>query len=150
MMGFCLSLLRRRKKQKSCQERLQSTNFHFISSLKAEVGPLPFLFKLLLRLLNYGFTQYLSRCSSESAGIPTNIANLKKIFNSSNYGENYRDELLASISDLFSQNVRLYSCPYLDKKNKQTSITRTMPFSKESKHLFEFLIKNSYIMDIDD
>jgi hypothetical protein len=99
---------------------------------------------------NHKLAQYLSRCSPKSVGISTNIANLKNIFNSSNYGENYRDELLASISDLFSQNVRLYSCPYLDKKNKQTSITRTMPFSKESKHLVEFLIQNSYIMDIDD
>jgi hypothetical protein len=99
---------------------------------------------------NHKLAQYLSRCSPKSVGISTNIANLKNIFNSSNYGENYTDELLAYISDLFSKNVRLYAYPYLDKKNKQIITTRNMPVSKESKHLFEFLIQNGYIMDIDD
>jgi len=99
---------------------------------------------------NHKLAQYLSRCSPKSVGISTNIANLKNIFNSENYGENYTDELLAYISDLFSKNVRLYAYPYLDKKNKQIITTRNMPVSKESKHLFEFLIQNGYIMDIDD
>jgi len=99
---------------------------------------------------NHKLAQYLSRCSPKSVGISTNIANLKNIFNSENYGENYTDELLAYISDLFSKNVRLYAYPYLDKKNKQIITTRNMPVSKESKHLFEFLMQNGYIMDIDD
>jgi hypothetical protein len=99
---------------------------------------------------NHKLAQYLSRCSPKSVGISTNIANLKNIFNSGNYGENYTDELLAYISDLFSKNVRLYAYPYLDKKNKQIITTRNMPVSKESKYLFEFLIQNGYIMDIDD
>ncbi|MDP3469887.1 MAG: nicotinamide mononucleotide adenylyltransferase [Daejeonella sp.] len=99
---------------------------------------------------NHKLAQYLSRCSPNSVGISTNIANLKNIFNSGNYGENYTDELLVYISDLFSKNVKLYAYPYLDKKNKQIITTRNMPVSNESKHLFEFLIQNGYIMDIDD
>ena len=99
---------------------------------------------------NHKLAQYLSRCSPKSVGISTNISNLKTIFNSSNYGANYTDELLAYISDLFSKNVKLYAYPYLDKKNNEIITTRNMPVSTEAKHLFEFLIQNGYIMDIDD
>jgi hypothetical protein len=99
---------------------------------------------------NHKLAQYLSRCSPNSVGISTNIANLKNIFNSKNYSENYTDELLAYISDLFSKNVKLYAYPYLDKENNQIITTRNMPVSNEAKHLFEFLIQNSYIMDIDE
>ena len=99
---------------------------------------------------NHKLAQYLSRCSPNSVGISTNIANLKNIFNSKNYSENYTDELLAYISDLFSKNVKLYAYPYLDKENNQIITTRNMPVSNEAKHLFEFLTQNSYIMDIDE
>jgi hypothetical protein len=99
---------------------------------------------------NHKLAQYLSRCNPHSVGISTNIANLKNIFNSKNYNENYTDELLAYISDLFSKNVKLYAYPYLDKENNQIITTRNMPVSNEAKHLFEFLIQNSYIMDIDE
>lgn len=99
---------------------------------------------------NHRLAQYLSRCSPKSVGISTNISNLKNIFNSDNYGANYTDELLAYISDLFSKNVKLYAYPYLNKKNKQIITTRNMPVSTAAKHLFEFLIQNGYILDIDD
>lgn len=99
---------------------------------------------------NHKLAQYLSRCNPKSVGISTNIANLKNIFNSKNYGENYTGELLAYISDLFSKNTKLYAYPYLDKKNNQIITTRNMPVSAEAKYLFEFLIQNGYIMDIDE
>lgn len=99
---------------------------------------------------NHKLAQYLSRCNPKSVGISTNIANLKNIFNSANYGENYTDELLAYISDLFSKNVKLYAYPYLDKKNNEIITTKNMPVSEEAKPLFEFLIRNAYIMDIDE
>lgn len=99
---------------------------------------------------NHRLAQFLSRCNPQSVGISTNISNLKNIFNSKNYGENYTDELLAYISDLFSKNVKLYAYPYLDKKNNQIITTSNMPVSTEAKHLFAFLIQNGYIMDIDE
>lgn len=99
---------------------------------------------------NHKLAQYLSRCSPHSVGISTNISNLKNIFNSKNYGENYTDELLAYISDLFSKNVKLYAYPYLDKGTGQIITTRNMPVSAEAKPLFEFLIQNAYITDIDE
>ncbi len=99
---------------------------------------------------NHKLAQYLSRCNPKSVGISTNIANLKNIFNSENYGENYTDELLAYISDLFSKKAKLYAYPYLDKTNNQIITTKNMPVSKEAKHLFEFLVQNGYITDIHD
>lgn len=99
---------------------------------------------------NHKLAQYLSRCKPASVGISTNIANLKNIFNSKNYGQNYTDELLAYISDLFSRNVKLYAYPYLDKKNDRIITTRNIPVSDEAKPLFEFLVKNNYITDIEE
>ncbi|WP_374164167.1 nicotinamide mononucleotide adenylyltransferase [Arcticibacter sp. MXS-1] len=98
---------------------------------------------------NHKLAQYLSRCKPHRVGISTNIANLKRIFDASNYGENYTDELLAYVSDLFSRNVKLYAYPYLDKKNNEIITTRNMPVSEQSKPLFDFLILNNYITDIE-
>ena len=99
---------------------------------------------------NHKLAQYLSMCMPHSVGISTNIANLKNIFNSKNYDKNYTDKLLGYISDLFSKNVKLYAYPYLDKENEQIITTRNMPVSIEAKPLFNFLIQNGYILDIDD
>ena len=99
---------------------------------------------------NHKLAQYLARCKPNSVGISTNISNLKNIFNSSNYRSHYTDELLAYISDLFSKNVKLYAYPYLDKTNNTIITTRNMPVSDEAKPLFDFLILNGYITDIDD
>ncbi|MFM6976970.1 MAG: nicotinamide mononucleotide adenylyltransferase [Sphingobacteriaceae bacterium] len=98
---------------------------------------------------NHKLAQYLSRCKPNSVGISTNIANLKNIFNSTNYGENYTNELLAYISDLFSKNVKLYAYPYLDKSKNEIITTLNMPVSPEAKPLFDFLVLNGYITDIE-
>jgi hypothetical protein len=99
---------------------------------------------------NHKLALYLSRCRPSSVGISTNIANLKRIFDSSSFPENYTDELLAYVSDLFSKNVKLYAYPYLDKNTNEIITTRNMPVSEEAKPLFNFLTQNSYIRDIED
>ncbi len=99
---------------------------------------------------NHKLAQYLARCRPKSVGISTNISNLKNIFNSDNYNSNYTDELLAYISDLFSKNVKLYAYPYLNKKTNEIITTRNMPVSAQARPLFEFLIQNGYITDIDN
>lgn len=99
---------------------------------------------------NHKLAQYLSRCNPSSVGISTNIANLKRIFDSSSFPDNYTDELLAYVSDLFSKNVKLFAYPYLDKKTNQIITTQNMPVSEEAKPLFEFLIRNNYIADIEE
>lgn len=94
--------------------------------------------------------KYLAKCKPKSVGITTNISNLKHIFSSENYGENYTNELLAYISDLFSGNVKLLTYPYRDIKNKSIVTTKNLDVSASAKPLFDFLIQNKYIIDIED
>lgn len=99
---------------------------------------------------NNKLAKYLALCKPQSVGITTSIANLKHIFDSANYGQNYTNELLAYISDLFSRNVKLLTYPYNDIENHQITTTKNIEVSPEAKPLFDFLIQNKYIIDIED
>lgn len=92
--------------------------------------------------------KYLDRGRPKSVGISTNINNLKYVFNSSNFGENYSSQLLSYVSDMFSKNVRLFAYPFLDKKTNKVITTANMPVTPDAKPLFDFLILNGYITDI--
>ncbi len=94
--------------------------------------------------------KYLDRCRPKSVGMSTNINNLKFVFNSANFGENYTGHLLSYVNDMFSRNVRLFAYPFLDKKTNTVINTQNMPVSPEAKPLFDFLILNGYITDIND
>jgi len=94
--------------------------------------------------------KYLDRCKPKSVGISTNINNLKFVFNSSNFGENYSSQLLSYVSDMFSKDVKLFAYPYLDKATNQVITSANMPVTPDAKPLFDFLIINGYITDIKD
>lgn len=94
--------------------------------------------------------QYLDRCRPKSVGISTNINNLKFVFNSNNFGENYTSQLLSYVSDMFSKNVKLFAYPFLDKKTNEVVTSANMPVTPDAKPLFDFLIINGYIADIQD
>lgn len=94
--------------------------------------------------------KYLDRCRPKSVGISTNINNLKFVFNSSNFGENYSSQLLSYVSDMFSKNVKLFAYPFLDKKTNEVITTLNMPVTPDARPLFDFLIINGYITDIQD
>jgi hypothetical protein len=94
--------------------------------------------------------KYLDRCRPKSVGISTNINNLKFVFNSTNFGENYTSQLLSYVSDMFSKNVKLFAYPYLDKKTNQVITSINMPVTADAKPLFDFLIINGYITDIEE
>ncbi len=85
--------------------------------------------------------KYLDRCRPKSVGISTNINNLKFVFNSSNFGDNYSSQLL-------SKNVKLFAYPFLDKKTNEVITTSNMPVTPDARPLFDFLIINGYITDI--
>ncbi len=94
--------------------------------------------------------KYLDKCKPKSVGMSTNINNLKFVFNSANFGENYTGHLLSYVNDMFSRNVRLFAYPFLDKKTNTVITTENMPVSPEAKPLFDFLILNNYVTDIKD
>ncbi|MNY23945.1 hypothetical protein D3C86_1576310 [compost metagenome] len=99
---------------------------------------------------NNKLAKYLDRCRPKSVGISTNINNLKFVFNSTNFGGNYSSQLLNYVSDMFSKNVKLFAYPFLDKKTNQVITTANMPVTPDAKPLFDFLIINGYITDIED
>jgi hypothetical protein len=94
--------------------------------------------------------KYLDRCKPKSVGISTNINNLKFVFNSNNFGENYTSMLLSYVSDMFSKNVKLFAYPFLEKKTSKVITSANMPVTPDAKPLFDFLIINGYITDIKD
>jgi hypothetical protein len=94
--------------------------------------------------------KYLDHCRPKSVGISTNINNLKFVFNSTNFGDNYSSQLLNYVSDMFSKNVKLFAYPFLDKKTNEVITTTNMPVTADAKPLFDFLIINGYITDIKD
>jgi len=94
--------------------------------------------------------EFLAQFKPKNVGISSNISNLKNIFNSKLYGNDYTDELLAYVSGMFSKNVKLYAYPYLNKKENKIITTKNMPVSVEAKPLFDFLIQNQYIIDIEN
>jgi len=51
---------------------------------------------------------------------------------------------------MFNTNVRLFAYPFLDKKTNQVITTANMPVTPEAKPLFDFLLINHYITDIED
>ena len=100
---------------------------------------------------NHYLAEYLSQFKPRNVGISTNISNLHNIFNANQYTEgNYTDELLSYVSGLFSKNVKLYAYPYLQKQRNEIITTSNMPVSPEARPLFDFLVGNKYIIDIED
>jgi hypothetical protein len=94
--------------------------------------------------------KYLGRCKPKSVGIATNINNLKFVFNSKNFGDNYASQLLAYVSDMFTNNVKLFTYPFLDKKTNEVITSENMMVSDDAKPLFDFLKLNGYITDVED
>lgn len=100
---------------------------------------------------NNHLAEFVQSFKPKHVGIATNVYNLKNIFTTHNYNkENYTNELLSYISGMFSKNVKLYAYPYLDKKKEQIVTTKNMPVSEEAKPLFDFLLQNKYIIDIEN
>lgn len=100
---------------------------------------------------NNHLAEFIKTFKPRNVGIATNVSNLKNIFNSANYNqENYTNELLSYISGMFSKNVKLYAYPYLNKKENKIITTNNLEVSEEAKPLYDFLIQNQYIIDIEN
>src|SRR5690606_15042886 len=100
---------------------------------------------------NNHLAEFIKTFRPKNVGIATNVSNLRNIFNSENYNkEQYTNELLSYISGMFSKNVKLYAYPYLNKKNNEIVTTKNLGVSPEAKPLYDFLIQNHYIIDIEN
>lgn len=100
---------------------------------------------------NNHLAEFFKNFKPRNVGIATNVSNLRNIFNSDNYNkESYTNELLTYISGMFSKNVKLYAYPYLNKKENKIVTTKNLKVSEEAKPLYDFLIQNQYILDIEN
>lgn len=100
---------------------------------------------------NNHLAEFIKSFKPKHVGIATNVSNLKNIFNTHNYNKDqYTNELLSYISGMFNKDVKLYAYPYLDRKSNEIVTTKNMPVADEAKHLFDFLIQNKYIVDIEN
>ncbi|PRD53836.1 nicotinamide mononucleotide adenylyltransferase [Sphingobacterium gobiense] len=100
---------------------------------------------------NNHLAEFIQTFKPKHVGIATNTSNLKNIFNTENYNKDvYTNELLSYISGMFSKDVKLYAYPYLDKKTNEIITTENMPVADEAKPLFDFLVQNKYIVDIEN
>jgi len=100
---------------------------------------------------NNHLAEFIQTFKPKHVGIATNASNLRNIFNTDNYNkEVYTNELLSYISGMFSKDVKLYTYPYLDKKTNTIITTQNMPVAEEAKPLFDFLVQNKYIIDIEN
>ncbi len=99
---------------------------------------------------NNKLAAYISICKPISVGMTTNVINLKYIFTEENYSENYTNLLLAYISDIFSRNVKLYAYPFKNKKEENTTTLKNLNVSKSAMPLFNFLLQNNYIIDVEE
>ncbi len=100
---------------------------------------------------NNHLAEFIQTFKPKHVGIATNTSNLKNIFNTDNYNKDvYTNELLSYISGMFSKDVKLYAYPYLDKNTNEIITTQNMPVAEEAKPLFDFLVQNKYIIDIEN
>lgn len=100
---------------------------------------------------NNQLAEFVKEFKPRNVGIVTNISNLRNIFNSDNYNkEDYTSELLAYISGMFSKNVKLYTYPFLNKADNAIITTTNLKVSEGVKPLYDFLIQNQYIIDVED
>lgn len=100
---------------------------------------------------NNHLAEFIKSFKPQHVGIATNVSNLKNIFNSDNYNkEKYTHELLSYISGMFSKDVKLYAYPYRDRKSNTIVTSKELKVSEEAKPLFDFLIQNQYIIDIEN
>ncbi len=100
---------------------------------------------------NNHLAEFVKTFKPRNVGIATNVSNLRNIFNSENYNkEQYTNELLSYISGMFSKDVKLYAYPYLDKKQNEIVTAKNLRVSPEAKPLYDFLIQNHYIIDIEN
>ncbi|MEJ5055226.1 nicotinamide mononucleotide adenylyltransferase [Sphingobacterium sp. MYb382] len=100
---------------------------------------------------NNHLAEFIKSFKPQHVGIATNVSNLKNIFNSDNYNkEKYTHELLSYISGMFSKDVKLYAYPYRDRKTNTIITSKNLPVCGQAKPLFDFLIQNQYIVDIEN
>jgi len=97
---------------------------------------------------HHNLARYIARFKPGKVRLVISSRSLGHIFNSAHYGENYTTELLAYISNLFSQEVQLYVYPEVNKLTGNLLTLGQLEISTEAASLFAFLMQNNYLREI--
>jgi hypothetical protein len=96
----------------------------------------------------YKLAAYLQRYTKSKIGIVLGIPNLKELFDEKYY-EMLEGGILESFGRLFKNDLKLYVYPFMDPAYPEMTTVENMDVPEHVKHLFEHLVKNGYIEQIE-
>lgn len=96
----------------------------------------------------YRLAQYLYRQTSQPVAIALGVPTLKQLFDE-RYYEDLEGGILESFGRLFRNDMRLYVCPALDDLSGDLTTARNMPVPQHLGHLYQHLLDNHYIRELD-
>jgi len=97
----------------------------------------------------YKLVEYFSRYTEERMGLIMGVSNLNELFD----GRYYRDlkgGILEAFGILYSTDLKLYVYPYQPTPNEEIQTSESLNIHPRFKPLFDFLVFNRRIKDIDD
>ena len=97
----------------------------------------------------YKLVEYFSRYTEERMGLIMGVSNLNELFD----GRYYRDlkgGILEAFGILYSTDLKLYVYPYQPNPNEPIQTSESLNIHPRFKPLFDFLVFNRRIKDIDD
>lgn len=96
----------------------------------------------------YKLVAYLSRSTKLKIGLIAGISSLEYIFNEEYY-ENLPGGILEAFAALFSRKVKLFIYPTRQRETNEIYTTRQFRIPSHLKHLFEYLLENDKLEDIE-
>lgn len=96
----------------------------------------------------YKLAAYLQRYTKSQIGIVLGIPNLKELFDEKYY-EMLEGGILESFGRLFKNDLKLYVYPFLDPAYPDLTTVQNMDVPEHVTHLFQHLVKNGYIEQIE-
>ncbi len=97
---------------------------------------------------NHNLVGHITRFKPKMIRILISAKKLAYIFNAFNYEEDYLSELLSYISNLFHKNVTLYVYPEQAKPGEPSLSLKNIHINTETQSLFDFLIQNHYLREL--
>lgn len=96
----------------------------------------------------YKLASYFSQFRIKNLRIVIGFPTFQKIFNKKYY-EELNGGLLEAFGKLFTDNMKLYVYPAIDQETNSLKTSKCLELSSDLKHIYDYLIENRKILDID-
>lgn len=97
----------------------------------------------------YKLVEFFSRYTKKRMGLILGANTMAEVFNEKYYRD-LNGGILEAFGILFSRDLKIYLYPWLDEKSKELWTTETTPIHPRLKPLFDYLLFNKRISDIED